>query len=700
MQGNVNIPDSTITTNLSFRQLVLINMQQLTNFPYIEKDFDALTDYELLCLVVKFLNDVIANQNEQNDSITRMYESFLALQTYVNNTKDTLEDAFNELDDYVRNYFDNLDVQEEINNKLDQMLEDGVLEQIIEQFLQLTSLLCFNNVAEMKSSVNLTNGSFAKTLGYYAINDGGESTYKIRTKTNEDVTNEQNLVAIGDSLVAELIIEESTINPIQFGCYGDGTHDDTDNLQDCIDYAIANKLNICIIKDLKVSPKNMEDNTKVCLTIYRDSSDNSHIYDSNIEMYFKRDSKIFTESTDECTLIRMNINNMSIVNPYLKGVKGKTILLEMSKIDKLSTTEVQWTCHNIIRNAKLQNALKCISMQGNTYYNTFDNIYIINTDMGIILEMTELEKTGVVTGSNVNRNEFSNVVMTNVTSDNKCGGLLIEYGDTNKFVNLSFEGVKNPIYIDDPHEHTSDFILTPQWYTADNMFVNVTMEASSGTKFYNNSRGTKVININLKYDDTTFVIPAQTYMGGVDAAYSPEIALSMYKSLEDLAAPNLKKYSVVCSEGGGFGARTFYDVLYNKNDGFNPLTLTNFEFDTTDGNVSAISYENKKIRVKSIGGMLFFIGKIRFTPVNTSGNLILKFPASMPWLTVDSIYTFELLTYMRLPIIVNVNGTMSTALAIIKQDRIEIVPPSGGWNSGNENYVFMNLSLLRNGVTY
>lgn len=135
MQENINIPDSTITTNLSFRNLVLMNMQQLTNFPYIEKDFDALTDYELLCLVVKYLNDVIANQNEQNDSITRMYQSFLALQDYVNTTKDDVEDAFNKLDDYVRNYFDNLDVQEEINNKLDSMVEDGVLYNIINQYL-------------------------------------------------------------------------------------------------------------------------------------------------------------------------------------------------------------------------------------------------------------------------------------------------------------------------------------------------------------------------------------------------------------------------------------------------------------------------------------------------------------------------------------------------------------------------------------
>lgn len=136
MNDNINIPDSTITTNLTFRQLVLMNMQQLTNFPYIEKDFDALTDYELLSLVVKYLNDVIANQNEQNDSITRIYNSFLALQTYVNNTKDTLEDAFNTLNDYVRDYFANLDVQEEINNKIDDMMDDGTFQNIITSYAQ------------------------------------------------------------------------------------------------------------------------------------------------------------------------------------------------------------------------------------------------------------------------------------------------------------------------------------------------------------------------------------------------------------------------------------------------------------------------------------------------------------------------------------------------------------------------------------
>ena len=238
MQENINIPDSTITTNLSFRNLVLMNMQQLTNFPYIEKDFDALTDYELLCLVVKYLNDVIANQNEQNNSITRMYESFLALQDYVNNTKDELEDAFNNLDDYVRNYFDNLDVQEEIDNKLDEMLEDGVLEQIIEQFLQSTALWCFNTVASMKQATNLTNGSYARTLGYYSINDDGGATYKITSTESQDEYQE----VLNNGLYATLISDD-VINVKQFGAKGDGINDDTLAIQNAINKCKEDALN-------------------------------------------------------------------------------------------------------------------------------------------------------------------------------------------------------------------------------------------------------------------------------------------------------------------------------------------------------------------------------------------------------------------------------------------------------------------------
>jgi hypothetical protein len=287
MQENINIPDSTITTNLSFRNLVLMNMQQLTNFPYIEKDFDALTDYELLCLVVKFLNDVIANQNEQNASITRMYQSFLALQDYVNNTKDELEDAFNNLDDYVRNYFDNLDVQEEINNKLDQMLEDGVLEQIIEQFIQSSAIWCFDSVTDMKSATNLVNGSYAKTLGYHNLNDGGAGLYKIRNITGSDNVDEGHLIAMNnENLVAELIYTDN-INVKQFGAYGDNNHDDTIAIQNAIDYCLETigvlKINngqYKITNELEINKT-----IKIYGEFKQGSTDNNLIYGAEIKQY-------------------------------------------------------------------------------------------------------------------------------------------------------------------------------------------------------------------------------------------------------------------------------------------------------------------------------------------------------------------------------------------------------------------------------
>lgn len=53
-------------------------------------------------------------------------------------TKETIEEyilKFTELKDFVDDYFDNLDVQDEINNKLDDMAEDGTLEEIVGAYI-------------------------------------------------------------------------------------------------------------------------------------------------------------------------------------------------------------------------------------------------------------------------------------------------------------------------------------------------------------------------------------------------------------------------------------------------------------------------------------------------------------------------------------------------------------------------------------
>ena len=98
---NVN-NDYTKMNNLSPFKLCV-----LQNFPFIEADFDAVTNYQLLCKVVEYLNNVIDNNNKQNENITQLEQNFINLYNYV------------------KNYFDNLDVQDEINNKLDELIISG-----------------------------------------------------------------------------------------------------------------------------------------------------------------------------------------------------------------------------------------------------------------------------------------------------------------------------------------------------------------------------------------------------------------------------------------------------------------------------------------------------------------------------------------------------------------------------------------------
>lgn len=63
------------------------------------------------------------NQDWFLNEFNKLIEQWKAMQKNFDN----LQDAFNDLKNYVQNYFKNLDVQEEINNKLDSMLRDGSL---------------------------------------------------------------------------------------------------------------------------------------------------------------------------------------------------------------------------------------------------------------------------------------------------------------------------------------------------------------------------------------------------------------------------------------------------------------------------------------------------------------------------------------------------------------------------------------------
>ena len=155
---------------------------------------NSLSYYEAICAMWKYLNDTV-NVINNNASIT---------EEYIQLTKD--------MKVYMDNYFANLDVQEEINNKLDAMADNGTLQEIITEYIQANVAWTFDTVADMKDATNLVAGSYAHTLGFDSINDGGGAFYYI---TNSGVANEMDVIAV-DTLYANLIIE-NTLNIKQLG---------------------------------------------------------------------------------------------------------------------------------------------------------------------------------------------------------------------------------------------------------------------------------------------------------------------------------------------------------------------------------------------------------------------------------------------------------------------------------------------------
>lgn len=117
-----------------------------------------------------------------------------------------------ELKKYVENYFDNLDVQEEINNKLDDMAEKGELATIIAQFLETAPVFGFDTIAAMASATNLINGSIARVLGNTAAADGDGAFYRIRTKEEGESADGVQKVAIGSTLIADRIVNATAVD--------------------------------------------------------------------------------------------------------------------------------------------------------------------------------------------------------------------------------------------------------------------------------------------------------------------------------------------------------------------------------------------------------------------------------------------------------------------------------------------------------
>lgn len=108
--------------NFDYKNLSPFKWFVLENFPFIEADFDALTEWQLFCKLGKEMNKIIDSENTLGTQMENVTNAFIELQNYVND------------------YFKNLDVQDEINNKLNQMAENGSLQILLNnQYINLVN---------------------------------------------------------------------------------------------------------------------------------------------------------------------------------------------------------------------------------------------------------------------------------------------------------------------------------------------------------------------------------------------------------------------------------------------------------------------------------------------------------------------------------------------------------------------------------
>lgn len=111
---------------------------------------NTMTYYEELCALIKYLQDVVIPAlNHNAEAVT------------------TVATAVEQLQKYVEDYFKNLDVQEEINNKLDVMAEDGTLAEIIDEYLyNLAATRCQETLLSMSFGSGSVPGAPQIYLNY------------------------------------------------------------------------------------------------------------------------------------------------------------------------------------------------------------------------------------------------------------------------------------------------------------------------------------------------------------------------------------------------------------------------------------------------------------------------------------------------------------------------------------------------------
>lgn len=267
---------------------------------------------------------------------------------------------------YINNYFDNLDLQEEVNNKINEMVKSGELQEIITSYLQMKGVLGFNTLQDLIEATNIIDGSICRTIGNLSYNDGKGEYYKIRKITNDDVVDGVNIIAvdIDNSLIAELIPNFYLSKEIE-----DRTNSDN-NLQNQIN-EINSKDILLIIGDSWSDTKSSEPFI------------NRNVYPSIVANSINCDIKNYAVHGMQISNMTSQINEAINDNSFIHN-KVKYIIIEGGLNDLQHNVSYNNVINSLISGS---NTLRNEFINSIIYYVPNLNFPMINTNIGYIQQI-------------------------------------------------------------------------------------------------------------------------------------------------------------------------------------------------------------------------------------------------------------------------------------------------------------------------
>lgn len=379
------------------KNLTTFKLCVLQNFPFIEADFDAVTNYQLLCKVVEYLNKIIDNNNKQNYNISQLEQNFITLYNFVNN------------------YFSNLDVQEEINKKIDELITSG------EFNIFVSGIYTPEMFGAKGDGVTDDTEAIQKALTFNNVNIS--KNYLI----TENLVLHSNLKVFGGGTITKKAeFNDSYLNHCIFSCT-DSNNIDINNI-----VLMSNSLAISVHGCSNVNITSLIINSEKYSILISDSEKNESdgISISNIKL----ENDVTIISSDGIHI------DGGCSNIYIYNVTGTTgdDFIALNAIEGIRKT---------IKNVIIDN-IKCSGYAGIRLYGqlncVIENVSInnsyINSDNGIRL-------TNIVgfTEINLNAPTFNNIVFNNCIVNSSIRNVFLSYiNGSVTFNNCTFVTTVNP----------------------------------------------------------------------------------------------------------------------------------------------------------------------------------------------------------------------------------------------------------------